>query len=204
MQRRLPLILSATALFVALFGSTPLGQATANVIATAVPLAKHALFANNAGKLNGHTASTKPGPGMIPVLDASGKLAASIVAAGPTSPTGSPGTSGATGPAGPAGPAGPSGPAGATGATGPAGGLDTTKLHWELTSVFVVLAGADVTKKLTCPSGGFLLGGGFAANSHSLNVAIDAPSDQHTWEAEVYNPTAGGLTFQIYANCYGP
>ncbi len=192
MQRRLPLILSAVALIVALFGSTPLGHATANVIATAVPLAKEALFAKNAGKLNGHTASTKPGPGMIPVLDARGKLPASTGASGPTGPTGA------------TGPAGPSGPTGATGPTGSAGVLDTTKMHSIASHGFSVPASTTVTETLACSSGGFILSGGVAANSHSLNVAIDAPTDQHTWEAVVYNPTGGALTFQILANCYGP
>jgi hypothetical protein len=75
MRQRLPLILSATALLVALLGATPLGQAAGNAIAKAVPIAN---FARNAGKLNGHTSSVAPGPGQIPVVDAEGKLAPSL------------------------------------------------------------------------------------------------------------------------------
>ena len=75
MRQRLPLILSAAALLVSLLGATPLGQAAGNVIAKAVPIA---LFAKNAGKLNGHTSSVTPGPGQIPVLGADGKLASSL------------------------------------------------------------------------------------------------------------------------------
>jgi hypothetical protein len=200
MKDRLPLVLGAVALAGTLLGATPLGQAAVDAVNTAVPLARQALFAKNAGKLNGHAASTAPRPGMIPVLDSSGKLPASIVPAGATSA----GAPGATGPAGPAGPTGPAGPAGAAGATGPAGSLDTTKLHWTLTSVFSVPASTDVSKTSTCSSGGFLFGGGIAANSHSLQIQTNAPGDQHTWQAEVYNPTGGALTFQIYTICYGP
>jgi hypothetical protein len=201
MRHRLPFVLGATALAVALLGSTPLGQATVNAIDSAVPLARDALFAKNAGKLNGHMASTAPKPGMIPVLDSSGKLPASIIPAGSANPGV---TAGATGPAGPAGPAGGAGAAGATGATGAAGSLDTTKIHWSLTAVFSVPASTDVTKSFTCSSGGFLLSGGIAANSHNLDIQTNAPADEHTWTAEVYNPTGGALTFQIFANCYGP
>ena len=75
MQQRLALILAAAALLVSLLGATPLGQAAGNVIAKAVPVA---LFAKNAGKLNGHTSSVTPGPGQILVLGADGKLAAAL------------------------------------------------------------------------------------------------------------------------------
>jgi hypothetical protein len=50
-KKKLPLILSATALLVALFGSTPLGEAARNAI---VP---HAKFADNAASVNGIKAS---------------------------------------------------------------------------------------------------------------------------------------------------
>jgi hypothetical protein len=75
-RQRLPLIFSATALVVSLFGATPVGQAATNAVRAAVPLA---LFANNAGKLNGHTSSTAPKGGQIPVLDGGGNLPAAIL-----------------------------------------------------------------------------------------------------------------------------
>jgi hypothetical protein len=75
LRQRLPLILSAIALVVSLLGTSPLGQAAGNAVHAAVPLA---LFANDAGKLNGHTSSTAPKGGQIPVLDAGGKLPAGI------------------------------------------------------------------------------------------------------------------------------
>ena len=80
MSKRLPLVLSALALTVSLLGATPLGHAAANAVRGAVPLA---LYASNAGKLQGHTASTAPVGGQIPVLDASGALPASTLKRAP-------------------------------------------------------------------------------------------------------------------------
>jgi hypothetical protein len=90
MRQRLPLVFSATALVVAVFGVTPLGQAAGNLIGKAVPVA---LFAKNAGKLNGHTSSVAPKAEQIPVLGPDGKLPASIGAVGPKGDQGLPGQS---------------------------------------------------------------------------------------------------------------
>jgi hypothetical protein len=97
MRRQLPLVLSATALITALLGSTQLGRAAGNVIEQIVPHAKLADFATNAGKLNKHKASTTPKAGQIPVLNARGKLPASIGAVGPPGPQGSQGPPGISG-----------------------------------------------------------------------------------------------------------
>jgi hypothetical protein len=97
MRQRLPVMLSATALVVALLGVTPLGRASADAIGKAVPFANVAGFAKNSGKLNGRTSSRAPRAGQIPVLDASGKLPASIGAVGPAGPAGAAGPPGASG-----------------------------------------------------------------------------------------------------------
>lgn len=76
---------------VVLVGSSSAGRAVAKVSGKVVPLA---LYANNARKLDGHTAALSPKAGQIPVVGVSGKLPGSIL------PVGS------VGPAGPAGPAG--------------------------------------------------------------------------------------------------
>ena len=97
MNQRLPLIVAATALLVALLGSTPLGRAAESALEQVVPRAKKADFAANAGKLNGHKSSVNPTRGQIPVVGADGKLAASIGAVGPKGdpgPQGGPGVSG--------------------------------------------------------------------------------------------------------------
>lgn len=114
-MRRLPMIVSTTALVVALLGSTPLGSAARLQLAKVVPFAKQAGTAKvavNALHLNGHVASVGAGPGTIPVVGAGGKLPASL---------GLVGAAGARGPAGPAGPTGPTGAAGPQGAQGPNG-----------------------------------------------------------------------------------
>ena len=108
-MKRLPVTLSAAALVVSLLGATPLGHAAGRALATIPPLAKRARLANvatNALRLNGHRASPVGGPGTIPVLNAAGKLPASV---------------GAVGPQGPAGPVGPAGPQGAKGDKGDPG-----------------------------------------------------------------------------------
>ena len=49
MRSRLPLVLSTTALVVAVLGSTPFGEAASNAIQAVPPLAKRANFATRAG-----------------------------------------------------------------------------------------------------------------------------------------------------------
>jgi hypothetical protein len=87
---RLSAALAAAALVVAALGATPLGEAAAGVV-------RVALFAKNAGKVNGIKAGRKPRPGRLVPLDASGRFPATVIPPG------------ATGPAGPRGPAGAQG-----------------------------------------------------------------------------------------------
>jgi hypothetical protein len=97
MKQRLPLVISVTALVVALVGSTPLGNAAQSAVEQVVPRAKRADFASNAGKLNGHKSSVSPRRGQIPVVGADGKLSASIGAVGPAGPQGERGPAGVSG-----------------------------------------------------------------------------------------------------------
>jgi hypothetical protein len=113
MKQRLPLTLSATALAVAVFGATPLGHAAGRLVSAIPPFAKKAGYASVAGNalhLGGHSASPAGGSGAIPVLNAQGKLPASV---------------GAVGPQGPQGPAGPQGPKGDKGDPGRDGNAAT-------------------------------------------------------------------------------
>src|SRR5436190_7875345 len=119
MKHRLPLILSATALLVAVLGTTPLGQAAGRAVAKSPPFAKkagYAATAPNALRLNGHKASATGGAGTTPVLGKNGRLPLAIGAVGPQGPEGKQGPQGAQGPEGKQGPQGPPGP------------VDTTKL----------------------------------------------------------------------------
>jgi hypothetical protein len=113
MHHRTSIVLSSAALAVAVLGATPLGHAAANELAAAVPFAKTANFAKQAGnaaKLNGHRSALTGARGTIPVIGRNGKLPASL---------------GAIGPQGPAGPKGDRGP---QGLIGPSDGyLDTNE-----------------------------------------------------------------------------
>src|SRR5262245_4611268 len=106
MRSRLPLALSATALVVALLGSTPLGQAARDTIAAAVPRAKKADFAtraataDNAKKLGGRPAAA------YAQLNASGKLPLALLAATPQGVQGPKGAKGDKGDKGDRGPGG--------------------------------------------------------------------------------------------------
>jgi hypothetical protein len=88
MKQRVPIILSAVALVVAVMGSTSVGQAARSAIASIPP------FATNAGAVDGIRASRTPKANQLLALNSSRKFPASVVPRG------------AQGPAGPAGPAG--------------------------------------------------------------------------------------------------
>ena len=88
-MRHLSLALSATALVVALLGSTAVGPASAELAAKVVPFAKvaqKASVADNAKRLNGRRSSLKGTANTIPILGADGKLPASVGAVGPPGP----------------------------------------------------------------------------------------------------------------------
>jgi hypothetical protein len=98
MRDRLPLILSVTALVVAVLGSTPLGRAAADVIP--VPLAKRAYLADtakNSIKVNNIRANRTPTAGMLVPLDSTGKFPAAVGAIGPKGDKGDKGSKGSTG-----------------------------------------------------------------------------------------------------------
>jgi hypothetical protein len=122
MRRRLPIGLGIAALVIAALGFTSLGQASK----LARPVSR-ALYANNAGAVNGFHASRTPKANSLLVLTAKGKVPdralpdISIEIPGPPGPQGAQGPQGPAGPAGAAGPAGPSGPQGPMGPSGPAG-----------------------------------------------------------------------------------
>jgi hypothetical protein len=75
LHQRLPLPLSMLAVVIALFGSTPVGQAASGAVHSV-------LFANNAGAVNGIKAARKPAPNKLVPLNAKGKFPASVVAQG--------------------------------------------------------------------------------------------------------------------------
>jgi len=165
-QQRLPLLLSVTALVVAVFGATPLGHAALR--ATVPQFAKtagYAKFAGNSSQLNGRKSTLAGTAGSIPVVGKDGKLPASIGAVGP------------------AGPAGAKGAPGAPGVPGISGYEVVT-----MTRTFPVSTSTGGTA--SCPSGKSLLGGGVTitlTNGGFSNSKIESsgpdPSKPDTWTA---------------------
>jgi Collagen triple helix repeat (20 copies) len=120
MRERIPIVLSVTALVVAVLGATSLGEAAREQL-------RGVAFARNADKVDGIHASRRPMAGRLLPLGKNRKFPASALplTRGPRGPAGPAGATGATGPAGSAGPAGPAGPTGPAGATGPQGSPGT-------------------------------------------------------------------------------
>jgi hypothetical protein len=89
LKNRLPIVLSTTALLIAVLGVTPVGQATSTAIQT------H--FARNANFLRGKAPSVKAGKNKIPAANKAGKLDKSWGAVGARGPQGPAGANGANG-----------------------------------------------------------------------------------------------------------
>lgn len=77
-HQRLPIALSATALVVALFGSTPAGHAVASKVPPFAKHAKTADYATKAGSVNGIKASKEPRAGQLVPLGTDGRFPASV------------------------------------------------------------------------------------------------------------------------------
>lgn len=118
-RQRLPVVLSAAALVIAVLGATP------HSFAAMRGVAKVALFAKNAGKVGGIAASKKPKKGKLLALGKNGKFPASVFPAAVKGPPGSEGPRGPAGPAGPQGAQGIQGLKGLKGSTGPPGPAGT-------------------------------------------------------------------------------
>ena len=185
---RLPLVLSATALLVAVLGSTPVGHA----VGSNVPLfAKKAGYADRAGTaaaLSGVKLSRQPRPGRLLPLGADGRFPSSVGAVGPAGQQGPAGDTGARGATGPKGDPGPQGP---RGYTGPPGSIGISGLE------YVTSPGADVpngqrkSATVLCSKGKKALGGGVSTSSLLAHVRVSAPLNGGTgWAGTTANSTA--------------
>lgn len=105
MRQRASIVLSVTALVVAVLAATPFGRAAGEgLTAKFPPFAKTSGFAKLAGdskQLNGHRSTLRGLPGTIPVVGTNGKLPVSIGAIGPQGTAGPKGDRGLQGPVGP-------------------------------------------------------------------------------------------------------
>src|ERR1700751_1320291 len=118
-RQRLPVVLSAAALVIAVLATGPYAAAALTGGAVRV-----ALFARNAGKVGGLSASKKPKAGKLFPLGKGGRFPLSVLPKTRRGATGPGGLEGGGGPAGPIGPQGAQGIQGLKGwkgTTGPAG-----------------------------------------------------------------------------------
>jgi hypothetical protein len=163
-KNRLPVVLSATALVVAVLGVTPVGHATSDALQT------H--FARNANFLRGKAPSIKAGKNKIPAANKAGKLDASWGAVGARGAQGPPGANGAPGSQGPAGPAGAKGDKGDKGDTGATGGPGISGLvRISVESAFNTVSAKSVTAN--CPAGKKVVGTGSEIAGGLGSVVID-------------------------------
>jgi len=202
MKQRLPIVLSATALAVAVFGTTSIGHAVGAAVS---PFAKKAGFATNAGAVNGIKASKRPRAGELVPLGKDGKFPASVAVGGPAGPQGlkgDKGEQGARGPVGPKGDAGSKGAAGLVGPQGPSGPSGISGWQYVISPGVPISAGGLATSAVNCPSGKKVLGGGVSKTLTGF-VAQTAPNNDGTgWAGELNNGgNLGPTTMFVWAIC---
>lgn len=182
---RLALALSATALIVALFGSTPVGHAVGSKVPFFAKTAGYANRAGSAAALTGVKLSKQPRPGMLLPLGPDARFPASVGLTGPAGPKGEKGD------AGPAGPKGAPGTTGLSGARGPAGATGISGLEYVTSPGTDVLNGQRKNATALCSKGKKALGGGVSTASGLAHVRETAPLDGGTgWVGTAANTTA--------------
>jgi hypothetical protein len=187
-MKRLPLVLSATALVVAVFGSTPVGHAVGSAIPQFAKSAGYAKQAGNASALNGIKAAKQPRAGMLVPLGTDGRFPASVGAIGPTGPQG---PKGEIGPRGTAGSKGDPGPQGPRGSTGPPGATGVSGLEYLTSPGTDVPNGLRKSATVVCTKGKKALGGGVSTSSGLAHVRQSAPLDGGAgWLGTAANSTA--------------
>lgn len=152
MKRRLPTILAATALVVAVFGSTPLGEAAGRILAKVPPFAQKANYAKTAGTANNAKALGGRKPSAYPILNGNGKLSAAVLPQGGS-------VAGPSGPPGPPGPKGDKGPKGDAGLQGPAGIVNAYTNPPPSNNVYAPVGGSATVATLNLPAGRYLIVG---------------------------------------------
>ena len=199
-MKRLPIVISTTALLVALFGSTPVGHAVGAAIPSFAKTAGYANQAGNAASVGRVKVSKQPRPGMLLPLGADGKFPASVGLNGPIGPKGEKGEKGDKGSKGDVGPAGPAGPVGPRGVSGVSG--------WQyLTEGKAIPPNAYQGWRVDCPSGKKALGGGVAVEPLKLKgaarVVESAPSGASAtgWQVAIYNGTDFSMSGYAWVIC---
>jgi hypothetical protein len=205
-MKRLPIVLSATALVIAVFGSTPVGHAVASAVPPFAKKAGYAERAGNAAALNGIKASKQPRAGQLVPLDKNGRFPASVALGGPAGPQGPKGERGEPGARGPAGAKGDTGPRGSAGPTGPHGPAGASGISgWQfVTARKDIPRDGEATWAANCPPGKKVLGGGVASQPVNYGTQINqsAPAGLATgWVATVQHDRSGVTSYYVWAIC---
>jgi hypothetical protein len=169
MRQRLPIVLSVTALAVAVFGSTPLGTAARNIVLPRGSVGTVQL------KDNAVTGAKVRNFSLVAADFKRGQV-----------------------PRGPQGPAGPAGPAGAAGPQGPAGVLGLQNVFTtgaiNSTATRQLTAGCPAGKKAI--GGGATV---VPANAAGVAITAQYLADENTWVARAREIAATGANWSINA-----
>jgi hypothetical protein len=209
MRKLIAIAACLAALALAVFAASGAGQA-------AVGTVKVALFAKNAGKLNGLKASKTPRPGRLLPLGRDGRFPASVVPAavgpagsagdqGPQGPKGDKGDPGLKGPKGDPGLQGAKGDNGDTGEPG-APGLDGATGYQVVAGNPVTVApGQHTYSNAYCPGGTRAIGGGFSTplsfTADASRPGVDANGVSWGWVSGGKNVDNHAGTVTPYAIC---
>ncbi len=178
MQKRIPTIIALTALVVAMFGSTPLGNAAGRLI-----LANNSVGTAQLKKNAVTTAKVKNGT--LTAADFRG----GVLPAGPKGDTGA------------AGAAGPQGPKGDKGDTGAAGQPGLSGYQVIVGSSQPLAPGATTTAGAICPAGKKAISGGFWGSSGAVPDESVPDASFTIWSVRAHNTAAVAGYVQAIAVC---
>jgi len=186
-RSKVSIVISLSALVVAVFGAAPLGRAAAEMV---VP--KSSVGTKQLKKAA--VTSLKVKDGSLLAAD----FKAGQLPAGPQGPKGDTGPSGPKGAQGPQGPQGAQGPAGPAGPQGPAG----ISGYQQVFSIGTVYAGETAEKTVLCPTGKKPLGGGVWTDEPYVKTIYAFPNNALTgWSAQVQNSGQAAKQFSVHVIC---
>jgi hypothetical protein len=184
LKSKAPTILSAAALVVAVFGSTPLGHAAGSLVV---------------GKNSVGTAQLKKDAVTGPKVK-NGSLSAADFKPGTLQP-GPAGPRGEKGDAGAKGDPGASGAKGDKGDRGPAGAPGISGYKVVLSNGMTLNPGQTQSAVASCPAGQRTIGGGFNGSSGAV-VTVSVPiGNQQAWATTARNDAATQGWIQAFAIC---
>lgn len=184
LKSKAPTILSAAALLVAAFGSTPLGHAAGSLIV---------------GKNSVGTAQLKKNAVTGPKVK-NGSLTAADFRPGTLQP-GPAGPKGDKGEAGPKGDPGAPGAKGDKGDRGPTGSPGISGYKVVLSNGMTLNPGQTQTAVAVCPAGQKAIGGGYNGSSGAVVTYLTTDASYTTWAAKARNDAATQGWIQAVAVC---